>query len=133
MKHHNDIIRMQKLAGIITESDNKEFNITVGDNWNVNELYPEYNAIEVGLIYGEDNGVLGQRFKFNEDMFMKLANQMNFADAEEFIDGVIHDETPEQWVEWMQEVNGNHNLKIEDVTVGMIMDLLKIEYDNFIN
>ena len=124
---------MQKLAGIITESDNKEFNITVGDNWNVNELYPEYNAIEVGLIYGEDNGVLGQRFKFNEDMFMKLANQMNFADSEEFIDGVIHDETPEQWVEWMQEVNGNHNLKIEDVTVGMIMDLLKIEYDNFIN
>ena len=133
MKHPNDIIRMQKLAGIITESDNNEFNITVGDNWNANELYPEYNAIEVGLIYGEDNGVLGQRFKFNEDMFMKLANQMNFADAEEFIDGVIHDETPEQWVEWMQEVNGNHNLKIEDVTVGMIIDLLKIEYDNFIN
>jgi hypothetical protein len=102
--------RLQKLAGIITEN--------LDDKQAIGFLFhPEED--EDGMI----------EYFFDENKLIDLIQSLGYDDAEEIAKEVLTISSPADELEIMRNKTGNPDLQITDLTVGMIKQSIKDEFD----
>jgi hypothetical protein len=102
--------RLQKLAGIITEN--------LDDKQAIGFLFhPEED--EDGMI----------EYFFDENKLIDLVKSLGYDDAEEIAKEVLTISSPADELEIMRNKTGDPDLQITDLTVGMIKQSIKDEFD----
>ena len=102
--------RLQKLAGIITEN--------LDDKQAIGFLFhPEED--EDGMI----------EYFFDENKLIDLIKSLGYDDAEEIAKEVLTISSPADELEIMRNKTGDPDLQITDLTVGMIKQSIKDEFD----
>jgi hypothetical protein len=103
-------LRMQMLAGIITEGQYKA-------------MLNEEQAL--GTIFYEEDG----DYFYNEEKLINLIQDMGYDDAEEIAKEITTISSPEDDVEMFRNKYNNPDLEIEDITLDMIKQSIEDEFE----
>ena len=107
---NKETLRMQMLAGIITESQYKA-------KLNENQA--------LGTLFYEEDG----DYFYNEDKLIELIRNMGYDDAEEIANEVMTISSPEDDLEMFRNKYNNPSLEIEDITIDMIKQSVEDEFE----
>jgi hypothetical protein len=99
-----EIIRMNQLAGLITEGQARK----------MMQLLNENKAL--GNIFYEEDG----EYFYDDAKLIELIKNMGYEDAEEIAKEITTVSSPEDELEFLQNKYNKPDLKIEDITLDMI-------------
>ncbi len=109
-------LRMQMLAGIITEG---QYKVKLSEIRVNNPL----QKIE-GLFYKEDGS-----YFYDEENLTKFIRNMGYNDAEEITNEIMTLSSPEDDLEMFRNKYNQPNLKIEDITFNMFKQSIEDEFE----
>jgi len=109
-----EIIRINQLAGIITESQAKKMMQVLNENKALGNIF-----------YIDDYG----DYVYDENNLIKLVKNMGYEDAEEIAKEITTISSPEDTLEMFKNKYNNPRLKIEDITLDMIKKSIEDEFE----
>jgi hypothetical protein len=86
------------------------------------------DAKALGSVYYKEDSVDDDDFYYDKAKLIELIKSMNYGDAEEIANEIIHISSPGDDLEMFQNKYNKPDLKIEDITLDMIKQSIKDEF-----